>query len=97
MIAYIGYSDHSLKLSYWRTSSGYEVDAVIGQAETAIEIKSSEEVQSRHTKSLRAFSEEFPKARLIIVSLDKYPRVMNGIEIYPVFDFLSMLWDGKMF
>ncbi len=97
IIAYLGYFRPRLSLSYWRTTSGYEVDAIIGNAETAIETKSSGEVQSHHTKGLKAFSEEFPDARLIVVSLDKYPRRMNNIEIYPALQFLSMLWNGDFF
>ncbi len=97
LIAYLGYFKPQLSLSYWRTTSGYEVDAIIGNAETAIEIKSSDEVQSHHTKGLKAFSEEFPDCRLIIVSLDKNPRRMNNVEIYPVLQFLSMLWSGDFF
>lgn len=94
IIAYIGYFKPMQNLSYWRTTSGYEVDAVIGNAVVAIEIKSAVEVQSHHTKGLKAFSEEFPEARLIMVSLDKYPRRMNNVEIYPATQFLSMLWTG---
>ena len=60
IIAYIGYSESKHSLSYWRTTSGYEVDAVIGNARVAIEVKSTEEVQSYHTKGLKAFSDEFP-------------------------------------
>lgn len=94
IIAYIGYFKPMQNLSYWRTTSGYEVDAVIGNAVVAIEIKSAVEVQPHHTKGLKAFSEEFPEARLIMVSLDKYPRRMNNVEIYPATQFLSMLWKG---
>lgn len=97
LIAYIGYCAPQTDLTYWRTSSGYEVDAIIGNAEVAIEIKSSDEVQSHHTKGLKAFSEEFPNARLAIVSLDKYPRRMNDVEVYPVLQFLEMLWNGDFF
>lgn len=97
IIAYIGYFKPFLNLSYWRTTSGYEVDAIIGNADTAIEIKSSNEVQSHHTKGLKAFSEEFPDARLIIVSLDKYPRQVNNVEIYPATQFLSKMWKGDFF
>lgn len=96
IIAYIGYFRPRLNLCYWRTTSGYEVDAVIGNAETAIEIKSSHEVQSHHTRGLKAFSEEFPHARLILVSLDKYPRRMNNVDIFPALHFLSMLWNGEL-
>ncbi|GAB1473667.1 ATP-binding protein [Bacteroidota bacterium] len=97
IIAYIGYSDSHHSLSYWRTTSGYEVDAVIGEAFAAIEIKSTDEVHSHHTKGLKAFSEEFPESRLIIVSMDRYPRQINGIEVLPAHHFLKMLWSGEVF
>ena len=97
LIAYIGYSESQHSLSYWRTTSGYEVDAVIGNANVAIEIKSTEEVHSHHTRGLKAFSEEFPNSRLIIVSMDKYPRRMNEIDIIPAQHFLKMLWNGELF
>lgn len=97
LIAYVGYFRPLQNLSYWRTSSGYEVDAIIGNAEVAIEIKSSEEVQSHHTKGLKAFSEEFPDCRLILVSLDKYPRRINNMEVYPALEFLKILWNGELF
>lgn len=94
IIAYLGYSHSEEKLCYWRTTSGYEVDAVIGNGRVAIEIKSSEEVKSRHTRGLKAFSEDFPNAKLFIVSLDKYKRKLNGIDIIPAMDFLKDLWKG---
>ncbi len=97
IIAYQGYSEKSGAISYWRTTSGYEVDVIIGDAEVAIEIKSSGEVQSHHTRGLKAFSEEFPGAELIMVSLDKTPRLMNGITVYPVMDFLARLWNGNIY
>ena len=96
LIAYLGYTDNTNTLSYWRTTSGYEVDAILGDAKIAIEIKSTEEVQSRHLKGLKAFSEEHPEARLIVVSLDRTPRVMNGVEILPATDFLHKLWKRQI-
>lgn len=96
LIAYLGYHYSNEKLSYWRTASGYEVDAIIGGGRIAIEFKSADEVQSKHTKGLRAFSEDFPDSRLIIVSLDMNRRTMNGVEIIPAMDFLSDLWKGQI-
>lgn len=96
IIAYLGYHHSDEQLTYWRTASGYEVDAVIGNGRIAIEIKSSEEIKSRHTKGLKAFSEDYPDARLITVSLDKYKRSMNGVEIFPANDFLKALWAGNI-
>jgi len=96
IVAWLGYNNSDERLSYWHTSSGYEVDCVIGDARIAIEIKSVGEVMSRHTKGLAAFGEEFPACRRIVVSLDPQRRVMNGIEIIPVLEFLKMMWKGEM-
>ena len=96
LIAYISYSHSRKKLSYWRTASGYEVDVIYGDAEVAIEIKSSQEIQSRHLKGLKAFSEEHPTARTIIVSLDAAYRTMSGVEVWPVDQFLKALWKGDL-
>ena len=96
LIAYLGYSFSNEKLTYWRTSGGSEVDCIIGNGRIAIEIKSCNEVKSRHTKGLKAFQEDFPQARLIVVSLDKYKRTMGDIEVFPATEFLSELWNGKI-
>ena len=96
LIAYLGYSFSNEKLTYWRTSGGYEVDSIIGNGRIAIEIKSCGEVKSRHTKGLKAFQEEYPQVRLIVVSLDKYKRSINDVEVFPVAEFLSELWSGQI-
>lgn len=97
LIAYIGYTHNSRKISYWHTYTGLEVDAVIGDAELAIEIKSADEIMPKHLKGLRAFHEEHPEARLMVVSLDRITRNSDGVEIMYVKDFFKMLWDGKLF
>jgi predicted AAA+ superfamily ATPase len=96
LTAFLNYSFSEESLTYWRTTNGYEVDAILGDAQVAIEIKSCDEVQSRHLKGLKAFFEEYPQARLIVVSLDPNPRRMNGVEIYPVAEFLKKLWNGEI-
>jgi predicted AAA+ superfamily ATPase len=96
IIAYLGYNYLDEKPTYWRTSGGYEVDCIIGNGRIAIEFKSCDEVKSRHTKGLKAFQEEYPQSRLIVVSMDKYKRVMNDIEIFPATEFLSKLWARKI-
>lgn len=96
IIAYLSYYEKKEKLSYWRTAGGYEVDAIIGDARVAIEFKSSDEVQSKHTKGLKAFEEDFPETRKIIVSLDRNKRILNGIEVIPATEFLKMLWNGEI-
>lgn len=98
LIAYVGYTRNENSLSYWRTYTGIEVDAIIGNAKIAIEIKTTEDVQNKHLKGLRAFADEYPACRKIIVALDRISRTTDdGIEIMYVYDFLKLLWDGKLF
>jgi len=96
LIGYLNYQNSDQALTYWRTSSGYEVDAIIGHGRIAIEIKSSNEVNSRHLKGLKAFLEDFPEARAIVVSMDKSKRILNGVEVFPANDFLKALWKGEI-
>ena len=91
--AWLHYTHSEEDLSYWRTYTGIEVDAIIGDARVAIEIKSVEEVMSKHLKGLKAFGEEHPKSRKIIVSLDRFNRKIGDIESIFVKDFFSMLWN----
>lgn len=94
--AYLGYTHCEEELTYWRTYTGMEVDAIIGDAKVAIEIKSVEEVLPRHLKGLKAFAEEHPKCRKIIVSLDPFNRTIDDIETLYIMDFLPMLWRGAI-
>ena len=52
-------------------------------------------VQSR--KGLKAFHEEHPDCRLILVSLEPVTRNVEYIELIYVLDFLKMLWNGDIF
>lgn len=97
IVAYHGYSRSREVISYWHTYTGIEVDVVIGDAKVAIEIKSSEEVKTKHKAGLKAFKEEHPDARLILVSLDPITRLSEDKELFYVTDFFKMLWDGKIF
>ena len=94
LVAWLHYSHSEEKLSYWRTYTGIEVDAIIGDARVAIEIKSVEEVLPRHLKGLKVFGEEYPSSRRIIVSLDKINRKEGDVECLYVLDFFKLLWDS---
>ena len=93
LIAWLHYTHIEEKLSYWRTYTGIEVDAIIGDARVAIEIKSTEEIQSKHLKNLRIFAQEHPQSRLIVVSLDIFTRRIDKIECLHVMDFFHQLWN----
>lgn len=90
---WLQYTHSEEELSYWHTYTGIEVDAVIGDARVAIEIKSAEEIQRRHLKGLKAFADEYPESRRILVSLDKLSRTIDGIECLYALDFFKTLWN----
>ena len=92
LYAWLHYTHSEEELTYWHTYTNIEVDAIIGDARIAIEIKSVEEVLPRHLKGLRAFGEEYPESRRIIVSLDPINRRTDNIECIYVLDFFKLLW-----
>lgn len=96
ILAHSHYSGHKYSISYWRTSSGFEVDFILGEHEVALEVKGVTEVQSRHLKGLKAFHDEYKPKKTIVVSMDEKPRTTNGISILPIKDFLVRLWTGKI-
>ncbi len=97
LVGYLGYHDRQNELYYWHTYTGYEVDAVLGDAKVAIEFKTCKEVQTRHLKGLKAFKEEHPDTRLIIVSLDVSPRIIHDVEVMPAIYFLKKLWNNEIY
>lgn len=97
IVAFRGYYRRRENISYWHTYNHQEVDIIIGDAKVAIEIKSSEEVKTRHKAGLKAFKEEHPNCRLLLVSLDPITRTSDQIELIYVTDFFKMLWNGEIF
>ena len=91
--AYMNYTESDEQMTYWRTYTGKEVDIVIGDARIAIEIKSVNEVAPKHLKGLKAFAEEHPDSRRIIVSFDTINRKIGDIECTYVMDFFRLLWS----
>ena len=95
--AYLSYRHPEKSLSYWHTlDNKYEVDAIIGQAEVGIEVKSSKSVTSNDTKGLKAFGEEYPEAKLYLLSMEDRPRKLGNIEVWPVEQFLKRLWKNQV-
>ena len=96
LYAHSSYSDLNYSISYWRTTSQIEVDFILGNHEVAIEVKGTNNVQSRHLKGLKSFSEEYEVKKLIVVSNDPLERIVGNITILPWSIFLQKLWDGNI-
>ena len=81
-------------LSYWRSTTGFEVDFIIGD-HTAVEVKAKENVSAQDLKSLRAFAEEKQLRRYLCVSLEPRARKIDGISVLPLSEFLEALWNEE--
>ena len=95
--AYQAYRNPELDIRYWRTSTGFEVDFILGDMNAAIEVKGSQRIHTKHMRGLRALMEEHTVDRAIVVSLEKQPRKLDSsVEVLPWQDFLEELWSGEM-
>ena len=95
--AYQAYRNPELDIRYWRTSTGFEVDFILGDMNVAIEVKGSHRIHSTHTRGLRALLEEHRVKEAVIVSLEKQPRRPDPyIEVLPWKVFLEALWSGEL-
>jgi predicted AAA+ superfamily ATPase len=81
-------------VSYWRSTTGFEVDFVIGD-HTAIEVKAKENVSPQDLKPLRALAEEKRLKRYLCVSLELRARTVEGVSVLPIGEFLEALWPGE--
>ncbi|MCK4547380.1 MAG: ATP-binding protein [Candidatus Eisenbacteria sp.] len=95
--AYLSYERLDHPISYWRTSSGFEVDLIVGDMDLAIECKSTREIRAADLKGLRALNEENTPRRKVVVSRSENRRTTDdGIEILPWSDFCGELWGGQL-
>jgi predicted AAA+ superfamily ATPase len=92
------YSGQFYDISYWRLSSGIEVDFVLGSGALAIEAKGKTNITTKDFKGLINFKKDFPTVKsLIIVCLAKKARKTDdGITIMPYQEFINSLWHGNL-
>lgn len=97
ILAHSYYSEKYYDISYWRLTTGVEVDFVLGNADIAIEVKGKERVVSHDLKNLLQFKIDFPQVKhLLAVSLEKHRRLTeNGVLILPYEEFLQRLWNNE--
>lgn len=82
-------------LSYWRSTSGFEVDFILGD-HTAVEVKAKENVSADDLKGLKALAQEKKLKRYVCASLEPRSRNVEGIRVLPFREFLDALWEGEL-
>jgi len=94
--AYQAYVNPELDLHYWRTSTGLEVDFVLGDMAAAVEVKAGR-VHDGDLGGLKALREEFGVKRALVVSMERQRRkLQNDLEVLPWREFLAELWSGDL-
>ena len=90
------YSDYvsGEPLSFWRSTTGFEVDFIIGD-HTAVEVKAKSNISQQDLKSLRALAEEKRLKRYVCVCLEPRARRVEGVRVVPFKEFLEALWNGE--
>lgn len=99
LVAYNSYRERDATLSYWRLTTGAEVDFVVNDAEAAVEAKATRKVTSDDLKGLRNLREDHPRvATAWVTSLEpKARRTDDGIWVLPAMEFARRLWRGDLF
>jgi predicted AAA+ superfamily ATPase len=93
--AYQAYKNPDLPLAFWRTSTGQEVDFILGDKELALEIKGSRRVHEGDLRSLKSLLEDGPVRHRVVVCLEEEPRTIGpGVEVLPWRIFIERLWKG---
>jgi predicted AAA+ superfamily ATPase len=84
--AWISYSRLDLKVFYWRTSNGREVDFVLYGAEglIALEVKRARRFDRKDLGGLKAFKNDYPNSRCILLYGGTEHLYHGDFEIIPV-------------
>jgi predicted AAA+ superfamily ATPase len=94
--AYQAYRNPELEIHFWRTSTGQEVDFILGDMDLAIEIKASARVHETDLRALKTLLEESKIKKCLMVSLEKESKILGGnIECLYWEDFLQRFWAGE--
>jgi len=93
--AYQAYRNPELDIRYWRTSTGMEVDFVLGEMDVALELKGARRVHEGDLKGLNALLAEHKVKHPLLISLEREPHRLGArIRALPWQAFVRDLWSG---
>lgn len=87
------YYDFDYQISYWRTSTGVEVDFILygPKGFFAFEIKKSSNVNKHDTKGLLSFGQDYPEAKLFLVHGGTETYYFDSVTAVPMQEILFHL------
>ena len=91
--AWSDYSDGNVQCFFWRTKSGSEIDFVVyGERHFhAVEVKNTAYVNTKHLRTLKTFSNDYPEAKPLFLYRGKEKLLIDGIPCWPAGEFLRQL------
>ena len=91
--AWIAYGKNSYDLFFWRTRSGVEVDFVVygKNGFWGIEVKNSRRIWPEDIRNLRAFGEDFPESRRLLLYRGDERLARDSVVCLPCGEFLADL------
>lgn len=93
LMAWNDYNTNKSKISFWRTRSGLEVDFIVYGENIfwAIEVKNSKKVNNQDLRGLKAFLEDYPMAKPMLLYRGTERLMLNNVLCLPCEEFLKSL------
>ncbi len=95
--AWVAYRNSDDRLYYWRTRSGVEVDFVVYGPDQfwVIEVKNTSRIHRNDLRSLRAFREDYPDCRTLMLYRGRDRLAIDGIPCFPCEQFLRQVHPSR--
>lgn len=95
--AWIDYSEADVRLHFWRTRSGTEVDFVVYGKDGfwGIEVKNHAKVFDADLRGLAAIGEDYPQCKRLLLHRGRERKRIGGVLCMPVAEFLAGVIPGK--
>lgn len=98
--AYLDYTKKRYPFYFWRSHDGVEVDFLCETIDgfRAIEIKASRHWERRFGRGMARLRDDLGKDRIKAFGVFQGERSLNTgeVQVFPVSDFLTRLWDGDI-
>lgn len=91
--AWLDYSGERNALFFWRTRAGLEVDFIVYTPSefAAIEVKNAAKIKTEDLAGLKAFRDDYPECRTLLLYRGRQQTMVDGILVAPVERFLKGL------
>ncbi|HRU57828.1 MAG TPA: DUF4143 domain-containing protein, partial [Bacteroidales bacterium] len=93
--AYCDYELPDVRLYYWRTLAGNEVDFILygGNKFIAVEVKNTKVTNPADFRGLYSFGDDYPEAKLLLIYRGSIPMKHKNILVIPVEIFLRNMGE----